>query len=256
MIRNKQSLSRHGRVIIGIIGGSGLDNPKILKEPKEVEVKTPFGKPSDKLTIGLLGDKEVVVLARHSKNHNIHPSGIPFRANIWTLKEVGCTHILATTACGSLKEEYKPGQLVFIDQFIDFTKLRPLTFFDNEVIHTPMANPFDLNLRKILIKAAKKLKFDHHPKGTMVTIEGPRFSTKAESKMFRSWGADLINMSTVPEAILANELKIPYQSIAMVTDYDCWREGKESVSFELILKRMKENAEKVERLLIEAIALI
>ncbi|MDO8573968.1 MAG: S-methyl-5'-thioadenosine phosphorylase, partial [Candidatus Daviesbacteria bacterium] len=238
----------------GIIGGSGLDNPKLLKNAKVIEVKTPYGKPSDKLSTGLLGGKEVVILARHAKGHNIAPSQIPFRANIWALKEAGCTHILATTACGSLKENFKPGDLVFIDQFIDFTRQRALTFFDNEVIHTPMAEPFDLTLRNILVKAAKTIKVDYHPKGTMITIEGPRFSTKAESIMFQKWGADLINMSTVPEVTLANELKIPYQTIAMVTDYDCWREGEEAVSFELILERMQENAEKVKRLLIETIA--
>lgn len=238
---------------IGIIGGSGLDDLKILKRPKEIELKTPFGKPSDKLITGLLGEKEVVVLARHAKGHNINPSRIPFRANIWALKKLGCTHILATTACGSLKEELKPGYLVFIDQFIDFTRQRMLTFFDNKVIHTPMAEPFDLSLRKILIKAAQKLKLNYCPKGTIITIEGPRFSTKAESQVFRTWGADLINMSTVPEVTLANELKIPYQTIAMVTDYDCWRKGEKTVSFDLVMKRMEENAEKVKRLLIEAI---
>lgn len=241
---------------IGIIGGSGLDNPKLLKKPKEIEVKTPFGKPSDKLTTGLLGDKEIVILARHSKGHQIAPSRIPFRANIWALKKLGCTHILATTACGSLKEQIKPGHLVFIDQFIDFTKLRPLTFFDNEVVHTPMAHPFDLKSREVLIKVARQLKLDYHPKGTMITIEGPRFSTKAESLMFQNWGAELVNMTTAPEVILANELKIPYQSIAMVTDYDCWKEEEESVSFDLIMKRMQENAGKVKRLLIETIVLI
>lgn len=244
------------KVKIGIIGGSGLDDPKLLDQSKEVEIKTPFGNPSDKLVCGSIGGKEVVILARHAKGHSIIPSNIPFRANIWALKELECIAILATTACGSLKEEMCPGDLVFIDQFLDFTKSRKLTFFEDEVIHTPMAEPFDHYLRGILTQAAKKLKVRHHTQGTMVTIEGPRFSTRAESFMFQKWGADLINMSTVPEVTLANELKIPYQSIAMVTDYDCWRQGEESVSFELILKRMDENAEKVKKLLIEAINLI
>lgn len=241
---------------IGIIGGSGLDNPGLLKNAKEVEAETPFGKPSDKLITGLLNGKEVVILARHAKGHVIPPSAVPFRANIWALKEAGCTHILATTACGSLKENFKPGDLVFIDQFIDFTKTRALTFFEDKVIHTPMAEPFDSILRKILIEAAKIMQVNYHTKGTMITIEGPRFSTRAESIMFQKWGADLINMSTVPEVTLANELKIPYQTIAMVTDYDCWKKDGESVSFELIMQTMQENAEKVKRLLLETIALI
>jgi 5'-methylthioadenosine phosphorylase len=238
---------------IGIIGGSGLDDPKILVDPKEIELETPYGKTSDKLICGTIGKTEVVILARHSKQHSISPTKVPFQANIWALKEIGCTHILATTACGSLKEEMEPGDLVFIDQFIDWTKLRKLTFFEDEVVHTPMAEPFDADLRKKLAEAAKELGFKHHDRGTMITIEGPRFSTKAESKMFRLMGADLINMSLVPEVSLANELKIPYQSIAMVTDYDCWKEDEESVSFELVLKRMQENSEKVKKLLIKVI---
>jgi len=246
MIKNK----------IGIIGGSGLDDPKIINNPKEINIDTPYGPTSDKLISGLIGKKEVIILARHAKGHSISPTNVPYRANIWALEEMGCNKILATTACGSLREEMKPGELVFIDQFIDWTKLRKLTFFEEKVVHTAMSEPFDFNLREKLIKSADKLKLKYHSKGTMITIEGPRFSTKAESKMYKLWGADLINMSTVPEIVLANELGIAYQSIAMVTDYDCWKENEESVSFELILKRMKENAEKVKKLLVETIGLM
>jgi 5'-methylthioadenosine phosphorylase len=234
---------------IGIIGGSGLDDPRILIDPKEIDLDTPYGKTSDRLICGVIGNTEVVVLARHSKQHSISPTKVPYRANIWALKEIGCTQILATTACGSLRREMKPGDLVFIDQFIDWTKLRCLTFFEDEVVHTPMAEPFDKELRGKCVSAAKKLGFRHHERGTVVTIEGPRFSTGAESKMFRSMGADLINMSTVPEVSLANELKLPYQSIAMVTDYDCWKADEEPVSFELVMKRMQENYEKTKKLL-------
>ena len=241
------------KTMIGIIGGSGLDDPKILLSPKEKEIKTPFGNPSSKLIVGEIKGKKVIVLARHGKEHNIPPSLVPYRANIWALKSEGCTHILATTACGSLQEQMKPGELVFIDQFIDFTKQRKYTFFEDKVVHTPMAEPFNLGLRKLLIDAAMKLKLTHHPSGTIVTIEGPRFSTKAESLMFRNWGADLINMSTVPEVVLANELGIPYQSIAMVTDCDCWKEGEKSVTFDLILERMRDNSEKVKKLLLSTI---
>ncbi|OGC03304.1 methylthioadenosine phosphorylase [candidate division WOR-1 bacterium RIFOXYA12_FULL_43_27] len=238
---------------IGIIGGSGLDDPQLLKEVKDKEIETPYGEPSSKLTFGKFEGKEVVILARHSKDHSIYPTGVNFRANIWALKEAGCKIILATTAVGSLKEEIKPGDLVFPDQFIDFTKLRHLTFFHDKVIHTAMADPFDKDLRELLIGCAKKLGFSFHSKGTVVTIEGPRFSTRAESHMFRQWGADIINMSSVPEVVLANELGMKYQAIAMSTDYDCWRVGEEPVTFEMVMKVMKENAEKVKKLLLEAI---
>jgi len=248
MIKNKYK--------IGIIGGSGLDNPKILKQSKEIEKITPYGKTSDKLVMGKIAGKEVIILARHGKRHTILPSLIPFRANVWALKSEGCTHILATTACGSLREKIRPGDVVFIDQFIDFTKHRKLTFFEDKVIHTPMAEPFDSDLRKKLSITAKKLNLSYHSKATMVTIEGPRFSTRAESYMFKHLGADLINMSTVPEVILANELKIPYQSIAMVTDYDCWKKNEEPVSFELIIKKFKENSEKIKQLLIKTIEIL
>jgi len=242
------------KVKIAIIGGSGLNDPKLLKQRQELSISTPYGQPSDKLTCGNLGDKEIVILPRHGKKHTIAPSQIPFRANMWALQKLKCQFILATTACGSLNSKMKPGDLVFLDQFIDFTKQRKLSFFDKkEIVHTPMAEPFDKNLRNKLIQTTKKLGFDYHPNGTMITIEGPRFSTKAESLMFQNWGADLINMSTVPEVILANELQIPYQSIAMVTDYDCWKENEEPVTFQLILKRMKENANKVKKVLIETI---
>lgn len=239
---------------IGIIGGSGLDDPKILTEFSEKEVETPYGKPASNLICGKIGQTEVVILSRHGKEHTITPTHVPFRANIWALKEAGCTHIIATTACGSLREEIKPGDLVFIDQFIDNTKHRVLTFFEDKVIHTPMADPFNKNLRDKLIKAAEELKIAYHPQGAMITIEGPRFSTRAESKMFRQWGADVINMSTVPEVILANELGIPYQSIAMSTDYDCWKEDEEPVTFEIVIQRMKENADRVRKILIKVIS--
>jgi len=241
------------KTIVGIIGGSGLDDPKILLHPKEKTINTPYGKPSSKLVTGELAGKHVIVLSRHGIKHGIPPHLVPYRANLWALKSMGCTHILATTACGSLKDKMKPGDVVFIDQFIDFTKQRKSTFFENKVVHTPMAQPFDLRLRSQLLKAAKKINFRCHSKGTIITIEGPRFSTKAESFMFRNWGAELINMSTVPEVVLANELNIPYQAIAMVTDYDCWKENEQSVSFDLILKRMEENSDRVKQLIIEVI---
>jgi 5'-methylthioadenosine phosphorylase len=241
---------------IGIIGGSGLDDPKLMKDKKEKKVKTPYGNPSSSLTIGKIDDVDTVVLARHGKGHSIYPTGVNYRANIYALKKEGCTHILATTAVGSLREKIKPGDLVFVDQFIDYTKHRTLTFHDEKVIHTPMAEPFCKDLRSLLSKSAKELKLRHHPKGTVITIEGPRFSTKAESHMFRSFGADVINMSTVPEVILAREVGICYQTVAMSTDYDCWKEGEEPVTWEMILSIMKRNAENVKKLLLKTISKI
>lgn len=244
---------KKSNIKVGIIGGSGLDDPKILTGQKTRIIKTPFGNPSEKLSEGKINNTAVIILARHGKKHTIPPSQVPYRANIWALKSVGCTHLLATTACGSLREEIKPGELVFPDQFIDFTKHRPSTFFEDTVVHTAMSQPFNATLRRLLVNSANELKLPYYAKGTILTIEGPRFSAKAESLMFRAWGADLINMSTVPEIILANELNLPYQTIAIVTDYDCWREKEEAVSWKLILKRMKENSEKVKKLLIKTI---
>ena len=238
---------------IGIIGGSGMDDPKILDEYREIEVETPFGKPSSKITSGKIGNKEVYIIARHDKDHSIMPTKVPYRANIWALQDLGCSHILSTTACGSLQENMKPGDFVFIDQFIDFTKHRILTFYEDKVEHTPMADPFNFNLREKLISIAENLDYKYHKNGTMITIEGPRFSTRAESKMFQGFGADVINMSTVPEVILANELSIPYQAIAMVTDYDCWKKGETDVTLEMIFERMAENAEKVTKLLVKTV---
>ncbi len=243
-------------VKIGIIGGSGLDDPQLMKNKKEKKVRTPYGSPSSELTIGRISGAEVVILARHGKKHSIYPTGVNYRANILALKKEGCTHILATTAVGSLREKIKPGDLVFVDQFIDFTRHRNLTFHDKKVVHTPMAEPFCTDLRKILVASAKELKLRHHNGGTVITIEGPRFSTKAESHMFRMFGADVINMSTVPEVILAREAGICYQSIAMSTDYDCWKEGEEPVTWEMILAIMQKNSENVKRLLVSAISKI
>jgi len=241
---------------IGIIGGSGLDDPRLMKGAKEKKVKTPYGSPSSLLTVGKINGVDTVILARHGKDHSIYPTGVNFRANIHALKKEGCTHILATTAVGSLREKIKPGDLVFVDQFIDFTKHRALTFHDKQVMHTPMSEPFCSDLRSLLVSSAKELKLRHHKAGTVITIEGPRFSTKAESHMFRMWGADVINMSTVPEVILAREAGICYQAIAMSTDYDCWKEGEEPVTWEMILAIMSKNSENVKKLLLKTITKI
>ncbi|OGF30206.1 methylthioadenosine phosphorylase [Candidatus Falkowbacteria bacterium RIFOXYA2_FULL_35_8] len=238
---------------LGIIGGSGLDDPMILENFVEKEVETPFGRPSSVLTTGKIGKNEVVIISRHNKDHSIMPTNVPNQANIWSLKQEGCEVILATTACGSLREQIKPGDFVFVDQFIDWTKHRNLTFFTDKVIHTPMAEPFDKDWRKRLVDQAAKMGLRYHDRGTVITIEGPRFSTKAESKLFQQFGADVINMSTSPEAILANEIGLPYQTIAMSTDYDCWKEGEEPVTWDLIVERMNGNSANVIKLLIQTI---
>lgn len=237
---------------IGIIGGSGLDDPKILENPQEIVVDTPFGDPSSTLTTGTIAGIETVILARHGRKHQYSPTQVNNRANINALKNAGVSHIIATTACGSLKEEIDRGHLVLLDQFIDFTRFRKNTFVDtftDGAVHTPMAKPFDTELRSKIYDTAKELHLQVHPKGCVVTIEGPRFSTIAESKMFKMWGADVINMSIAPEVMLANEAGIPYAAVAMSTDYDCWKEDESPVTWEEILDVFNKNADNVTRLL-------
>ena len=242
---------------VGIIGGSGLENPEILQSSEEKHVDTPYGPPSSSLMCGSLNGTEIVILSRHGWLHTIPPSQINNRANIQALKEAGCTHIIASTACGSLREEICRGDLVIPDQFIDFTRHRNITFFEEfepgKMKHAPMADPFDKNLRNLLISTAASLNLKIHEKGTVITIEGPRFSTRAESRMFRIWGADIINMSIAPEAILANELGIPYATIAMSTDYDSWKEEEESVTWEEVIKVFNNNVHNVIKLLLAVI---
>jgi 5'-methylthioadenosine phosphorylase len=241
-------------VQVGIIGGSGLDDPGILRQAEERILTGPYGQPSSPVTCGEISGVPVAILARHGKKHTIYPTGVNYRANIWALKSLGCTHILATSACGSLREAIEPGHLVFPDQFMDRTTKRASTFYDRDrVCHIPMAEPFCPQLRRLFVDGAGKLGIDHHRAGTVVTIEGPRFSTKAESHLFRSWGCDIINMTTVPEVTLAREAGICYATVAMSTDYDCWHETEEDVSIEMILEIMKKNAENVVRIMLEII---
>lgn len=238
---------------IAIIGGSGLEDPAILQNPTDIEVETPYGKPSSGFKCGIIEGVEVVILSRHGRDHSIPPTQVNNRANIWAIKELGCTHILVTTACGSLREEINRGHLVILDQFIDFTRNRNLTFhekFENGVLnHTPMADPFNNQLREKLIEKASELQLPFHKTGTVITIEGPRFSTRAESNMFRIWGADVINMSIAPECILANELGIPYAAVALSTDYDCWKTDEEPVTWEEVIAVFNRNVKNVIRLL-------
>ena len=246
--------------IIGIIGGSGLDNPDIFSNPRDETAKTPYGEPSSPLKHGIIDGVKVVLIARHGREHAIPPTQVNFRANISALKNAGCSHILATTAVGSLKEEIKRGDIVIIDQFIDFTKQRKMTFHESfapgKPVHQPMAEPYDRRLRDLLIDECARKKYPFHPKGTVITIEGPRFSTRAESLMFRGFGADIINMSVSTETALANEAGIPYAAVAMSTDYDCWKTDEEPVSWDAIAKVFAENAQKVTVLLKSVISKI
>ena len=239
---------------IGIIGGSGMEDPAFIKDYSSQMVSTPYGNPSSEMVIGKIADFPVAILSRHGLGHSINPTNVNYRANIWALKDHGCTHILSTTACGSLREDIKPGDFVFPDQFIDRTSRRISTFYDDShVQHVPMGSPFCQKTRMALQKQAKELGLKFHLNRTVVTIEGPRFSTKAESNLFRSWGCDIINMSTIPEVILARECGLCYQSIGMSTDYDCWRENEEDVTMEMIFSVMAGNAENVKRLIIDTI---
>lgn len=245
---------------IAIIGGSGLENPQILENQERRKVKTPYGYPASDILCGTIAGTEVVLVSRHGREHTIPPTQVNNRANISAISQLGCTHILATTACGSLREHIGRGELVLPDQFIDFTRHRPITFFDefkpHEMKHTPMADPFDKQLSNLLLGVAEELGLTLHRGGCIITIEGPRFSTRAESRMFRLWGGDLINMSTAPECILANELGIPYAAIAMATDYDSWKEDESPVSWEEIINVFGKNVHNVVNILQKVIPLI
>ena len=237
---------------VGIIGGSGVYDPNLLENAEKKKVHTPYGRPSDLVTVGIYKGVPVAIIPRHGTGHVINPTQVNYRANIYALKSLGVTHIIATSAVGSLKEEMKPGEFVFADQFIDRTTKRVQSFYEgNQICHISVAEPFCPELRSLLIKEAKRLKFPHHEKGTCVVIEGPRFSTKAESLMFQQWGGDIIGMTMVPEVVLAREAEICYATIAMVTDYDVWK--GQHVSLDMVLKTMRKNSEKVKILLGEII---
>jgi 5'-methylthioadenosine phosphorylase len=238
---------------IGIIGGTGLYDPKLLKNIQEIEVNTPYGTPSDAFIIGELAGRRVAFLPRHGRKHTIRPTDVNSRANMFAFKKLGVTRVLAASTVGSLKEEYMPGDIAFVDQFIDRTTKREQSFYTQaKVCHISVAEPMCPEIRKTLMAVAKAAKIKAHPTGTYVCIEGPRFSTKAESKMFRQWGADVVGMTMVPECVLAREAELCYASIAMVTDYDCWKDHP--VSTEEIVATMKANIEKVKRIVADTVA--
>jgi 5'-methylthioadenosine phosphorylase len=238
---------------IGIIGGTGLYDPKLLKNVEETTLSTPYGAPSDAITVAKLKGRRVAFLPRHGKKHTIRPTDVNSRANIFALKKLGVQWILASSTVGSLKEEYKPGDIVFVDQFIDRTTRREQSFYtEKQVCHISVAEPMCPDLRRILIAIAKDAGISAHETGTYVCVEGPRFSTKAESRMFRGWGADVVGMTLVPECVLAREAEICYASIATVTDYDVWKDH--AVCVDDIVKTMRANIENVKRIIVEAVA--
>jgi 5'-methylthioadenosine phosphorylase len=227
----------------------------MLKEEKRVKVYTPFGEPSDLISISYYGQRKVAFLPRHGKNHTIPPHNVDYRANIWALKEIGVKRIIAASAVGSLREDLKPGEFVIPHQFIDRTKKRVDTFYQGgRVCHISAADPFCDELRGALARAGKTLGVTLHAEGTYICIEGPRFSTRSESRLFRTWGADIIGMTLYPECVLAREVELCYACVAMITDYDVWAE--KPVSTEEITRTMKKNAENFKKLVFDAIKIV
>lgn len=236
---------------VAIIGGSGVYDPTLFKNAKTVKINTPFGSPSTSIEVGNFLGKEVTFLARHGKKHTIPPHLVNSRANLWALKKLGVERVIGICAVGSLRKEYKPREMVIPDQFIDFTKKREYTFYNRgKTIHVSLADPFCPYLRKLFLKEAQKLKIPIHRKGTYFCIEGPRFSTRAESKMFRNF-AEIIGMTLVPEVQLARELEICYLSLAVITDYDVWQ--KKPVNTKEILNRIAKNLDNIKKLLEKSI---
>lgn len=243
--------------VIGVIGGSGLYEIDGLEGAEDVRVETPWGAPSDVLIKGHVGDVDFVFLPRHGKGHRLTPSTVPYRANIDALKRLGCTDVLSISACGSLQEQYAPGDFVMVDQFIDRTFAREKTFFGpGMVAHVSVADPICERLSSLAGDAAKAAGANVHLGGTYLAMEGPQFSSRAESQMYRQWGCDVIGMTNMPEAKLAREAELPYATIAMVTDYDCWRENEAHVEVTNVLEVMATNTGKAKRTVSElAVAL-
>ena len=239
---------------LAIIGGSGLYNIDGIKDEKWITVKTPWGEPSDQILEAKIDNKQIYFLPRHSRGHKINPSNINFRANIDALKQLGVTDILSVSAVGSLKEELEPGKFVLVDQFIDRTFARVKTFFDKEIVaHVSMAKPISSGLMKACEAALKKINLTYQVGGTYLVMEGPQFSSLAESNLYRSWGCDVIGMTNMPEAKLAREAEIRYASVAMVTDYDCWHEDHDDVSVDQVIKTLLGNADNARKMIVEIV---
>ena len=239
---------------LGIIGGSGLYSIEGLEDSQWIKVDTPWGSPSDKILRAKLNGKEIFFLPRHARGHKINPSNINFRANIDALKQLGVTDILSMSAVGSLKEDLEPGKFVLVDQFIDRTFARVKTFFNEEIVaHVSMAKPTSPGLMKTCEKVLRKLNIPFQQGGTYLVMEGPQFSSLAESKLYRSWGCDVIGMTNMPEAKLAREAEIRYASVSMVTDFDCWHPDHDDVSVDQVIKTLLGNVEKAKKAVAEVL---
>ncbi len=242
---------------IGVIGGSGLYQMAGLENVREEKVETPFGKPSSEYILGTLGSQELVFLPRHGKNHHLLPSELPFRANIYGFKKLGVEWIISLSAVGSMKAAYAPRDFVLVDQFFDRTKNRPSTFYGNGVVvHIAFAHPICPTLYGILARAGESVDVRIHKGGTYVCMEGPAFSTLAESNIYRSFGVDVIGMTNLPEAKLAREAEICYATVALVTDYDCWHPDHDHVTVDQVIDNLKANSAHAQELVKRAVALI
>ncbi len=240
---------------VAIIGGSGLYDFPELTDRCELDIDTPFGRPSDSIVTGTVSGAKIAFLPRHGRGHSISPTHLPSRANIYALKTLGVERILSVSAVGSLREELKPLDMMIPDQLLDRTKGRPATFFEDGIVaHVAFADPFCPDLSRLLHRAAVDQGMASHPGGTYVVMEGPQFSTRAESELYRSWGASVIGMTGLPEAKLAREAEICYATMALVTDYDCWHEAEESVSVEMVVANLLRNAEAAQSVIKEVVA--
>jgi len=247
--------SQHQDVRIGVIGGSGLYDMDALQDREDVRVTTPFGEPSAPYVVGTLNDRRVAFLARHGHGHRLMPSELNFRANIFGFKTLGVEWILSASAVGSLQEDYRPLDIVVPNQFLDRTKGRISTFFGGGIVaHVGFAHPFCATLSEIATDAASQAEARVHRGGTYVCMEGPQFSTLAESRLYRSWGMDIIGMTNLQEAKLAREAEICYATLALVTDYDCWHEGHDDVTVEMIIATLTQNAVTAQRVIANAVA--
>jgi 5'-methylthioadenosine phosphorylase len=241
------------RVTVGVIGGSGLYDIEGLTSTRSIRVRTPFGAPSDTITVGSLEGIRVAFLSRHGRGHLLNPSGINYRANIFALKSLGVSHVISISAVGSMKESIHPGDVVVPDQFIDLTKRRVSTFFDNGVVaHVAFGEPVCVELTQVLLSAGEKVGANVHRNGTYLCMEGPQFSTKSESRLYRQWGVDVIGMTNMPEAKLAREAELCYATLALVTDYDCWHETEEAVTVEAVLGTLHRNVALAKQILCSA----
>lgn len=239
---------------VGVFGGSGLYDIQGLESVREIEISTPFGAPSDAYVTGILGGKRMVFLPRHGRGHRISPTEINFRANVWGMKKLGVTRIVSVSAVGSMREDVAPGDFVVVDQFFDRTRHRQDTFFgDGVVAHVMFADPVCPEVRRTLVAAGSALGLKMHDGGTYLNMEGPQFSTRAESRIYRSWGVDVIGMTNLQEARLAREAEICYATVAMATDYDCWHEQHEDVTVEAILAVMARNVGNARRLIADTV---